>query len=305
MSSPPTTTRAPPPRPGRLVLQACQTDDTSLIAQALTLASLPTAHDSLDSILTQAVNNAIRRNATSVLTYVLTHGGSVPHTSFLSVENPSTSTLEILLSHGWDINARALGEKAFLWNAVLVSDELVAWCLDHGASPIPKDLHLESEEEKLKDSFGCPAILESAARNSTLKTFKLLHSKGAPLGRRTLHFAAASAFKTMETEEASFAERIGIVKHQVEDLGLEPNALDQPKGYSWGNHWGTPLCYVAKELSPRWDCEEVVKYLLEKGADPEMVMDPGGWSAVELARQGGNERLLKIFDYWRTEKASG
>lgn len=305
MTSLPSTSRTPPQRPGRLVLQACQTNDVSLITQAISLASSPTSRDSVESILSQAVNQSIRRNATSVLTYVLENGAQVPTCSDISIENPSTSTLQILLDHGWDINARTLGGKPFLWNAVLISEELVRWCLAHGAIAIPKDLHLSTEEERLKDEFGCPSILESAAKNSSVTTFELLRSKGAPIGRRTLHFAAAAAFKTPDTEDSVFSERMDMVIHLVDTLGLDPNALDQPKGYSWGNHWGTPLCYVAKCLNPKWDCTEVVKFLLKKGADPELVMDPAGWNAIELAKQANNEQLLKNLQDWKTDKAGG
>ncbi|CAG8952848.1 hypothetical protein HYFRA_00007561 [Hymenoscyphus fraxineus] len=305
MSTPPP--KNPRRRPAQLLIEACKADDLSIFLEALPLA--PSKQDFISSTVTKS----IRKNATKILSYALDHGGEVPTNGYFPTEAdvaPSTEILEILLSHGWDINARTIGDTPFLWYAVYFSHELVAWCLDHGATATPKDLHLETREDRMKDEFGCPSILEKAAANATVKTFELLRSKGAKVGRRTLHFAAAATYKSrvsdeysQNTTEEKFSQRLAMVKHLIETIGIDPNALDQPAGYSLGNHWGTPLCYVAKRLaSPKWDTEDVVSYLLSKGADPEMTMDPFGFSARSFATDANNQQMLKLFDDWKASR---
>jgi hypothetical protein len=304
-SSTSTTAHSRPPRPRTLVLKACQTDDVSLISQAISIASSPGSRETDQELLSAALTQSIRRNASKVLTYVLEHGAEVPAYSNLNLEKqPTTGILEILLAYGWDINARRAGDQPFLWEVVGDSD-LVAWCLKHGATTIPKDLQLASDDERRQDQFSCPPILESAASQSTVATFELLRSHGAPYGPRMLHFAAKAAIKSgpeggEERPESGLldkypatlhAERMAMVIHIVDTLGVDPNALDQPAGWSLGNHWGTPLCYVARS-NPHWDCTEVVRFLLQRGADPELVMGPAGWNAIELAKRSKNQRFF-------------
>ncbi|CAG8974342.1 hypothetical protein HYALB_00006190 [Hymenoscyphus albidus] len=289
MSTPPP--KNPRRHPAQLLIEACKTDDLSIFLEALSLA--PSKQDFISS----AVTKYIRKNATKILSYALDHGGEVPTNGCFPTEQdvaPSTEILEILLSHGWDINARTIGDTPFLWYAVCFSHE-----------PPSRDAR-----GSVKDEFGCPSILEKAAANATVETFELLRSKGAKLSRRTLHFAAAATYKsrvsdeyTESSTEEKFSQRLAMVKHLIETIGIDPNALDQPVGYTLGNHWGTPLCYVAKRLAnPKWNTEEVVRYLLSKGADPEMTMDPSGFSARSFATDASNQQMLKLFDGWKARR---
>jgi hypothetical protein len=208
--------------------------------------------------------------------------------------------LEILVAHGWDINARRFGDPPFLWEVVGYSD-IATWCLEHGASVTPKDLNLSSEEEVMKDKAGCRPLLEVAASQSTVAMFEVFRERGAEFGPRTLHFAAQAAINSHSYSIDKHVERMRMVKHLVGTLGLDPNALDQPRGWALGNHWGTPLCYVANS-NPNWDCSEVVKYLLEQGADPDLVMEPSGRSAMDFGRGARNEHFLGIVGEWKKRK---
>lgn len=311
---PGTTQRSPP---GRLVLQACKTDDISLLIEAVSLASSTPSNSIVPELLSQAVRQSIRHNATKVLIYTLDHGAEVPLYSNLALdiegESPSTEMLEVLLTNGWDINSRIIGSQPFLWGVVLIGDgDLVQWCLNHGATAIPRDLGLESDEDRWKDEIGCPAVLEFAARTCTVATFETLRLSGAPLGRRTLHFAAKAAVKVREEGEERqnisdkeraklHSERINMVVYIVEELGVDPNALDQPVGWMLGNHWGTPLCYVTQS-NPNWDSSEVVLYLLKKGANPFQKTEPyagGGHSAFDLAQRARNQQFIDIVNNWK------
>lgn len=293
-----------------LVLRACQADDVSLISEAISVASSPNSQDTIEEALSKAVRWSIRRFATNVLTYVLTHSAKVPTDSNLSLENHSIEILEILLSHGWDINARhRIGWRPFLWEAIYDGD-LVAWCLERGATTIPKDLYLEGDSECRQEELGCPPILELAAGTSTVATFELLRSKGGQLGRQTLHFAAERAVNSgnrgyeqpgiSDKDRArTYSERMAMVIHLVDTLGFDPNALDQPVGWMLPNHWGTPLCYLARS-NPNWDFSEVVQFLLQRGADPALKADYGGYSAIDLAAEHpANQQFLELVENWK------
>lgn len=54
-----------------------------------------------------------------------------------------------------------------------------------------------------------------------------------------------------------------MVNYLVDDLGLDVNALDT--GTQDFNHWRTPLCYAVRITHGG---EEVVRFLLDRGADP-------------------------------------
>ncbi|KAI9668911.1 MAG: hypothetical protein M1829_005223 [Trizodia sp. TS-e1964] len=305
---------APPRRPNmfRLVLDACKADSASLISHALSFVSSPDSRDSEQETLNTAVRMSIRRNACKVLTLVLEHGAKVPDYSNLGLEEgPSTELLDILLAHGWDINARSASQQPFLWGVVHDGD-LVAYGLKNGATTIPKDLHLATEDERLTDQCNCPPILDLAASQSTVATFELLRSHGAPLGPLMLHMAAKASFKSGSDSvevgaESSLldkdlakthSERLAMVVHIVDTLGVDPNAQDQPAGYSLGNHWGTPLCYVAHSTPSA----EVVQFLLQRGADPDLVIEPAGWSALELAWRFKNQRFLDLVENWKRQQ---
>lgn len=282
------TTSSTSPRPAQLVLRACQTDDVSLISQALSAASsLPEPSETIQRLLSQTVRQSAGRGATNVLTYALEHGAKIPPNILGHVYNPSIGILEILVSHGWDINARTLGEPPFLWRTVHDSN-LVTWCLEHGATVLPRVLELSSDDERRKDEFGCRPLLEVAASQSTVSIFELLRSKGAQLGIRTLHRAAEKAHTAM-------------VIHLVDTLGLDPNARDQPAGCQLGNHWGTPLCYLARS-GPNSDCTEVTIFLLERGADPDFATAMEGWSAMEFAKQSNNRSFLDTVEAWKARQ---
>lgn len=304
-SSPDSAASTSTQRPSQLAIKACQDNDISLLTQAIALASSSNSRESVQQILARAVRSAIGRNATKVLSYALACGGEVPpNYPHLDIEGPSKDILEILLTNGWNINGRRIGGRPFLWDVVGDGD-LVTWCLEHGTTTTPKD-----PDDSQREHDQCPPILEVAASLSTVATFELLRSKGGQQGRRTLHFAARAAVKSgndggeqsemLDRNRAKLhSERMAMVIHLVDGLGIDSNQLDQPQGWTLGNHWGTPLCYVA-QTNLNWDCSDVLQFLLQRGADPELVIDPAGWDSIELAKKVNNQRFLHIVENWKT-----
>jgi hypothetical protein len=215
----------------------------------------------------------------------------------------------------------------------------VAWCLERGASVLPKGQKLWPPEidinnaealveyfERLPREEGsdclyyCLPILELAARQSTVATFELLRSKGAPLGWRVLHMAAVGRAcmavpESSVTKQASPIdegkqqlsdrelarkpeERMDMVRHLVDTLKLDVNARDQPPGWMLGNFFGRPLHYVAHNRGSKGDCREVTLFLLQRGADPELV--DGGMSPMAY----GKGNFLDAVKEWRLMQTS-
>lgn len=72
----------------------------------------------MTEVLDHAVRMAIIKNAEDVLSYVFDEGAPVPASSQLPGQGlPTSRVLNLLLAHGWDINARPHGNP-FLWQAV-------------------------------------------------------------------------------------------------------------------------------------------------------------------------------------------
>lgn len=214
------------------------------------------------------------------------------------------------------------------------------WCLEHGTSvlprnqkpwPLPEDLDINNSEtvkeyfethqysaQQRSDVFYCPPILELAASVSTVATFELLRSKGAPLGWRVLHKAVSSTAGIAVTEKSireqrspseevkqlqlsdreiarTREERMAMVRYLVDTLKVDVNTRDQPPGWMLSNHWGRPLHYVAHSSRNGGDCKEVTLFLLERGADLELLGEQG-MAPVAMVRKGN---FLDVVNEWR------
>jgi len=283
-----------------LVVHGCRADDVSKVKQAIELASLPGARDSVEYVTSHAVRMAIIKNAEKVLAYVLATGGRVPvYSDIRSIEGlPTRGILELLLAYGWDINARWRRSHPFLWDG-LDDHDLVVWALDHGASINPRGEEPYTDNEPLRNHTDCTPLLEEAVRHGCdASTFDLLREKGAPITRRVLHFAVERA---TGSTEPYVSNRMAFVRHLLDKYKLDVNALDHVSAYM-GNHCGTPLTYIACRRS---DCRDIVELLLERGADPDLCIDPPGYSAMRYAKQSDNSQFLDIVAAWRRREIVG
>ncbi len=238
---------------------------------------------------------------------------------------------EILLAWGWDINARKIGTMPLLWH-VIGDEDFVTWYLDHGAKPLAQDqrpspdfdIHNTEEADKyleqhpwrgaeLPDFFmHCPPLLEVAADKSTVATFELLPSKGAAMGWRVLHKAVASSIYLNLDQESThgepllsgkelsrtFQERLAMVRHLVDTLKLDVNALDCPTGWGLGNFWGRSLHYVAMSSGGNSNCRPVTWFLLDRGADLELLDSYAGMTAMAI----GSKNFRDAVNEWRLMK---
>ena len=199
----------------------------------------------------------------------------------------SADMFQFLIDRGWDINQSDRKDQAVGYQSAgqrllqhVVSDEdLVCWCLDHGATV----------EDGPFDVFKCPPLLESVAAWGTVKTWKLLRSRGAQMGRKMLHRAAEhAALSSGDAERLSI--HMEMVKFLVEELKLDVNALDT----EWPVQPGTPLVYAANASGGG---TEIVHYLLERGADPT-IKDCYGMGALHYVETHKNGQVAEMLRKW-------
>ncbi|KAF2868156.1 hypothetical protein BDV95DRAFT_610125 [Massariosphaeria phaeospora] len=177
--------------------------------------------------------------------------------------NVSIGTLDLLLAHGWDINSQgdsgsASSGKPFMWN-VVSNEEMVEWCPNHGASVHPRYPQR------------CPPILEEVADRGTVSIYSRLLRKGAPTTGRLLHLAVEATTcgdPNKEKDKKEHAARMDIVRYLVDEVGLDINEDDQPKGRQLPMRNGTPICYIPGAMMLERDTRELTWYLLDRGADP-------------------------------------
>ncbi|KAJ9414375.1 hypothetical protein QL093DRAFT_2468103 [Fusarium oxysporum] len=164
-------------------------------------------------------------------------------------------------------------------------------------------------EVDLYEIFPQPApLLETCAVRGSVATFRFLQSKGALLGHRTLHRAAGEAasfgadpFTYQEVHDQAVGddagarnERAEMLVFLVDEMKLDINAMDSTVPYR-AYHWGTPLCYAAvKEKGAH-----VVRWLLEKGAQPKVETAQNVADAEMLAKLTGCTENARILREWK------
>lgn len=260
-------TKSVPPR--RLVTEGVRNGSTEAISSALQLDP---------SLLSFALSSAVRKGSVTLTTHLLNNEHASVDTLPVSsvATEPSIELLDILVSAGWNLNQRSnLGLR--LLDMVTSDEELVRWCLDHGAKV--------SDGKDDEDDFKYPPITEETAALGTVSCFKLLRANNARLGRRTLHRAASSAAHCAAVDKS---ERMAMLEYLIKEERLNVNQLDTNDKLA--GHLGTPIAYAAKEK----DGADVVAWLLNNGADPKIRDYFGNHDALSLAEFYGNEEVARV-----------
>jgi hypothetical protein len=292
-----------------LLTRAVEAHDTALLDDAL---SMTDAGD-LPHFYTRACSEAIRGKSMAVLSRLVDHGASVKHLNGGSITNygdlPSKTILEYLLAHGWDINWRGDGPP-FMWFMVSNTD-MVAWCLEHGASVHPNDQEWDRYGTNMAARY-CKPILESVGSSGNVATYELLRSKGAPLGQRTLHHAVEMAavgirasgepavdMEKQRGDKAKYAERMALVRHLLDVVKVDVDMPDQAPGCTKGmsSAWGTPISYIPGAGMPERDSRELTWLLLDRGADPA--------PALEVAKEMDNTLFVENVEAWKAQNPGG
>lgn len=216
------------------------------------LAAFEESEEAYNICVTSARANASVFNKADRLEYFLDEGhvdiDKIGAASVSSTYDLSPKELAaVLVSRGWEINQRQPVKGTYnearldecnkkLIQLVCRDEEMVRWCLDHGA------MVDETDETLLAD----------VASYGSINTFRLLHEHGAPISESTLHNAAWRARAEMVT---FLIDCIGLDVNKVYNGRHEPMLLHQ-----------TLLCSAA--ISSFNKAREVTKILLERGGDP-------------------------------------
>jgi hypothetical protein len=311
-----TQTRTNPRLAPRMAIEAAKTDDPSLMAEALAAAS--DSESKRQDLIAQSLRRSAKRKAIRAFTYLLDevganvntlHGGDV-----IGDEDPAEPSLEILnimIRHGWNIDNHGPSRTDWplLWYAVRWPD-LVAWCLEHGASVYipsdtpPRDANGVGQVPRM-------TILERATVDGTVATFELLRAQNPPFSPKLLHRATEKAGmcapKDGEAKSELFEQRMAMVRHLVDVVGCDVNVVA-----TWAGKWcSTPLCHFANRDDGR-DKRELISFLLERGADPDLagtIVDENTNlklpSAIECAQSGSNTRFVEAVRELQAEKRGG
>ncbi|KAF4428872.1 hypothetical protein FACUT_9329 [Fusarium acutatum] len=297
------------PHPRRMLNDAIREKSLSqLVAAMEMLKSDPRLLSSLQELLPSILGRCVRYGSIDLVKYLLEcERAPVESLSPLAVAaNSSIPLLELLVAHGWDLNKaevdRSLKRGDRLIDLVCDDHQLVCWLVEHGA-------RVTDGEVDLYEVFPQPApLLETCAVRGSVVTFRFLQSKGASLGHRTLHRAAGEAASLgadpfthqqvhdeIDEDEARIRkERAEMLLFLVDEMKLDINAMDSSVPYR-AYHWGTPLCYAAvKEKGPH-----VVRWLLEKGAQPKVETAKNVVDAEMLAKLTACTENARILREWR------
>ncbi|CAD6593251.1 MAG: hypothetical protein ASARMPRED_007180 [Alectoria sarmentosa] len=222
--------------------------------------------------------SAIIHRQIDIVRYLLSCGAAIDDSvTAMAVKAASLPVFEILLSHGWDVNASFMGGQTALLN-LLKHDDLIRWLLAHGANPnLGPPSSPQPRALPVTDSG---AVLDTAASIASPEVFGLLLQRGAKLEiSLPLHAAAASASKTDD-------ESIAMMEYLLQ-LGVDIDGSDEARGF---RALGTPLHYAI-----RGRMMDRVKFLLMKGSDVKAA-GQGGVTALMLAKQTGKEELVALIE---------
>ncbi|MCJ1423548.1 hypothetical protein MMC29_001432 [Sticta canariensis] len=274
-----------PPSPRRLITDGVRNHSTVEISRALGLDR---------SLLPFALSSAVSKGSVPLTMYLLTTESAPVHTlnPLEIATEPSVELLDAVVSAGWDLNQRSsdkgAGKGQRLLDLVAWDEGLLKWCLEHGAQV--------SDGAEDENALRNPPLTEKVAALGTISSFKLLRANDARIGRRTVHKAAESA---ATCDAAHKPERMAMLRFLIEDEQLDVNKIDTDGQLP--NHWGTPVAYAAKGKGG----EEVVRYLLSKGADPRVKDCWGTHDALSLAVLYGNDDVARVLrDFTKAEEGS-
>ncbi|KAI9678378.1 MAG: hypothetical protein M1822_008024 [Bathelium mastoideum] len=298
-------------RPRPLLHSAIRSSSLSDLQSALTLAKNQSS-STYPTFLRQALTTTVRAGSVPLTVYLLdtAHAPLFELTPGAISLHPSIALFETLVTRGFDINAtgasNAVGKSERLIDQVIGDEELVTWLLQHGSRVDSGDAFVGGDGYEVEPR---PAPLtESCAARGSVATFKRILQEGARVGKRTLHkaaenAAAAGAFndRAGEREDVGGIDegrkweremREEMIRFLVEEQGFNVNESDSNMARAM--HWGTPISYAAQKR----EGIGVVRYLLERGADPS-IQGADGADAYGNAKVSGSEKIMGVLAEWQ------
>ncbi|KAL9611324.1 MAG: hypothetical protein Q9167_004007 [Letrouitia subvulpina] len=249
--------------------QVCASGDLTKVAE------LVDSEPCSQQYLNEGLRAAIYKKDVRIVEFLVSKVAAIdPAVADAAATTKFLPVFQLLLEHGWDINAPVLGNQTIL-TRIIDDEQLVQWFLEHGAQldPPSGSINPSATYAFRTTSSSC---IDAAASASSTAVLDLLFEHGAKKGDSiALHIAAGSG---------AGDERVPMMAHLIE-LGYDVNATDDVRG----NHAiGTPLQYAvtAKSLAK-------VEFLLRNGADPHKPVGNGG-SAFILAERMGLEQYVGL-----------
>ncbi|PGH07993.1 hypothetical protein GX51_01433 [Blastomyces parvus] len=203
------------------------------------------------SSLQNAVVAAAKNQHVPVVAYLLSLGVPISHMLIKGViDGGSTELFQVLLEHGWDINAQYEEGRSSLM-LCLGNESLVNWHLEHGA------------DTSLRNTYRYN-VLEIAALSGDLPMVKRLIEHGMdPRNSRALIAATGKGSYQMGCHLPS-GNRLSLMEYLLDVHGVGINAVEEP--YRRFDHVqcerGTVL-HAAIEAG----CPVQVEFLLRRGVD--------------------------------------
>ncbi|KAF2820610.1 ankyrin [Ophiobolus disseminans] len=232
-----------------------------------------------NSDVTFGLNIAVQQGHLELVRQLLNAGAKWDANTIIYAAR-SFDAVKLLVGCGYDVNTGLIGGGALLPMAVGHNNEAgIRYLLERGAKPSfgPKR-NAPGHITEWRAVMESRSILNKAARACSPAIFALLLSYGSDLSHHDaipLHSAAGCP----PSQDGN--SRIPMLEYLVDELGIDVNALDTaieiaPDGRG---QTGTPLHYAIK-----FGNVEIVKWLLNKGTDPDKKL-PWGRSARELVNR--------------------
>ncbi|KAJ5150611.1 uncharacterized protein N7500_010800 [Penicillium coprophilum] len=186
--------------------------------------------------------------------------------------NISYQTLEVFLSHGWDINAPLYSSVPPALAFSFHDFDLTRWFLTHGADP-----------NRRYDEYADRTPLSIAFVEASFPIIELLLDHNASLQHgQVIHYAAMR-----ESDDRLETIRYLLDRgHPVNDI-MYQNCGDEYYFHMYSGI-GAPLHYAAGK-----GLLDSVKLLVQRGASP-WIRDPLGQTAADWAKRNGH---LAVFDF--------
>lgn len=301
-----------------MILEASDNDNLTMATQSIRAAAMLNSPEAMQDLLRQGLRRSASKNSLQTLSYLIEQGADVHQLAGRSVidsmsdDLPSPGMLEILVANGWDLDSRGPGLRGepVLWS-VVKDTSLVECCLDHGASVDPPD---DTPPGKVKQR---KPILERAAIHGNIAAFELLRARGAPMFHNfgvlpvAVMMVNDYAPDVGQQPDAHYRLLMDMVRHLIDVVKCDVNAVSYGAHYRSGSTCSTPLCWIACHM--RGDARELIWCLLERGGDPNLDLSidnssGGTWSApsaLDAATRNNSQRFLQIVEEWQALHPGG
>ncbi|XXG96646.1 hypothetical protein Hte_002934 [Hypoxylon texense] len=203
---------------------------------------------------------------------------------------------------GWDVNAQD-GKRLidYLVREWYGKEDLGRWPVEEKGAVVDGE---QSDTDGSDMRTQPPPLLETCAAFGSVPMFKFLQEKGARPSRRILHVAVETA-AGRGADPTVGASNMGVemLHYLVDERQMDINAMDVdgPPQNPTNSHWGRPICYAAR-------CRNgvpVVRWLLQKGADPTFKNPYSGLDALAYAREAKCDEVLGVLEEWQRTRNQG